>query len=815
MVHTLTGPVLPIITEVRVTDPSDCNLSNGQIAVFVQGGATFEYSFDGGASFGLSSVKSGLEESDGVQHVMVRNAGGGCHTIDAGKYRVTDHIVPVLGNQPIGIIINHINACGLMNGRIEISATTGDKDRVFFPQGSFAATTSNAAEDVINYQFSIDNGATWQASGIFTGLSAGTYQPIFRNSIPQPSITITTPNPPTAVLTKTSANCEASDGKIELEITDGLGQYQARIVQTGESFTSPELTPPHIFEFSNLKNQEPYTLIYESAAGNCTVSQTITLDGGAKPQNITVDVQRADCMTERGSITVSATSDSHPVQYRLNGGAWQSSGVFNNLSEGNYQVEVSNSDGSCAVDAGTHQVAQILRLNPSVHQMANPTDCNANNGGIGIWIDNHGLSFETSIDGGLTWHTDKTLFTDLDEGMYNVRARYTDGECESIAGDVTLTDPAAPEINYVYRQTPANCMNNGTIIIAPVSNSGFGSYEFSIDNGTTWGTTNEFLAVEGGTHYPSIRNRDATNTCKIDAAAITFAAASIPPAITNVSSTDPTSCVVNDGTITVTASEGIAPLEYSKDGGTTWQTSNVFSGLAGSDYDIYVASAGQQCPIQHGTVTLTIPPTVTMMHTVQQPVICVSERGSITMTASGGSGNYSYSIDGGTTEVGTAAFTDLSPGTYNIQVKDVTFGCTASATVTLNAVPALPTLNPSTSSHLSDCNANDGSISINATGGTGALQYRINSTGTWTTNPNFTNLAAGTYIIQVSNNDLSCPQTGETITLAEPPAPNFTSATPTQPTECTYEKGQITLAATGGINLLRYSIDGGTTVSIL
>ena len=66
------------------------------------------------------------------------------------------------------------------------------------------------------------------------------------------------------------------------------------------------------------------------------------------------------------------------------------------------------------------------------------------------------------------------------------------------------------------------------------------------------------------------------------------------------------------------------------------------------------------------------------------------------------------------------------------------------------------------------------------------------------------------YTIQVSNNDLSCPQTGETITLVRAaPAPTFTSATPTQATECTYEKGQIALAATGGISLLQYSVDGG------
>ena len=86
---------------------------------------------------------------------------------------------------------------------------------------------------------------------------------------------------------------------------------------------------------------------------------------------------------------------------------------------------------------------------------------------IGIWVDDAVGTYQTSIDGGLTWNTSKFIYLDLDKGVYNIRARYIDGECEIIYGDITLSDPAAPEINYVYRQAPANCMNDGTIIISP------------------------------------------------------------------------------------------------------------------------------------------------------------------------------------------------------------------------------------------------------------------------------------------------------------------------------------------------------------
>ena len=59
----------------------------------------------------------------------------------------------------------------------------------------------------------------------------------------------------------------------------------------------------------------------------------------------------------------------------------------------------------------------------------------------------------------------------------------------------------------------------------------------------------------------------------------------VAPIISAVTAANPTDCGVIDGSITITASGG-GPLQYSIDGGTTWQASDNFTGLQAATYEI-------------------------------------------------------------------------------------------------------------------------------------------------------------------------------------------------------------------------------------
>lgn len=136
-----------------------------------------------------------------------------------------------------------------------------------------------------------------------------------------------------------------------------------------------------------------------------------------------------------------------------------------------------------------------------------------------------------------------------------------------------------------------------------------------------------------------------------------------------------------------------------------------------------------------------------------------SPDGSITLTASGGTPPYQYSINGGTTYVSTNVFTGLAGGTYNAIVKDA-LNCTASQTIVLT--PA-NTVTQTVSKTDADCGTG-GTITITAGGGTPPYQYSINGGTTFQASNTFTGLAAGTYTVVTRNVATNCSAT-QTVTI--------------------------------------------------
>ena len=113
------------------------------------------------------------------------------------------------------------------------------------------------------------------------------------------------------------------------------------------------------------------------------------------------------------------------------------------------------------------------------------------------------------------------------------------------------------------------------------------------------------------------------------------------------------------GSITVTASGGTAPYSYSSNGGKTYQSSNVFSGLEAQAYTIIVKDANN-CVSNGQQVTISQPDSPVSFTTSQVNVLCNgAATGSITVTASGGTAPYSYSNNGGTSYQSSNVFNGL------------------------------------------------------------------------------------------------------------------------------------------------------------
>ncbi|MEN2490248.1 choice-of-anchor L domain-containing protein, partial [Flavobacterium sp. B11] len=141
-----------------------------------------------------------------------------------------------------------------------------------------------------------------------------------------------------------------------------------------------------------------------------------------------------------------------------------------------------------------------------------------------------------------------------------------------------------------------------------------------------------------------------------------------------------------------------------------------------------------------------------------------SATGSATVTASGGTANYTYSWNTSPVQTNATA-TNLSAGTYTVTVTD-SKGC--SNTKQISITEPTTSLAASTTQVNLTCNGGtNGSATVTATGGTGTYTYSWNTTPVQTS-ATASNLAAGTYTVIVKDANLC--QVTKTVTITGPTA---------------------------------------------
>jgi large repetitive protein len=270
-------------------------------------------------------------------------------------------------------------------------------------------------------------------------------------------------------------------------------------------------------------------------------------------------------------------------------------------------------------------------------------------------------------------------FTTLAAGTYTVTAK-DDAGCTSTKSFVVAAT-ACPTIvvTATVTNTSSPTSTNGAISASATGSTGL---TYSKD-GVNFQATGSFTALAVGSYTITVKD---VNGCTGSAI---FSVSSVAcPTITISSTTTPTAGpTATNGSISATASGGVAPYTYSKDG-TNFQASGTFSSLLAGNYTI-VAKDANSCLGSSATITVasTPCPTITLSANVVASDKCLNNNGSITAIASGSTG-YTYNLNGGTYQAG-ALFGSLATGSYTLGVKDAN-GCTTTSPVTVAVAVAGP-----------------------------------------------------------------------------------------------------------------------------
>ncbi|MEO5906522.1 MAG: SprB repeat-containing protein, partial [Saprospiraceae bacterium] len=186
--------------------------------------------------------------------------------------------------------------------------------------------------------------------------------------------------------------------------------------------------------------------------------------------------------------------------------------------------------------------------------------------------------------------------------------------------------------------------------------------------------------------------------------------------IDDVNIQDATCSGINDGSITILASGGVMPYEYSIDG-INFQSSNIFTDIAPGSYTVYVLDE-TGCIVSQ-TVIVGVGPGPSLAVIEIENAFCGIANGSIQVTATNGSTPYTYSLDGITYSL-SGLFSGLGAGDYQVYLIDAV-GCTDTipASIIASDAPAIDAMTITNSS----CGNSDGIITVEASGGFGLLEY--------------------------------------------------------------------------------------------
>ncbi|HKO76141.1 MAG TPA: SprB repeat-containing protein, partial [Flavobacterium sp.] len=784
-------PSSSLSATITATNPYCSQSNDGRISLIATGG-TAPYTYSIGNGYASSNIFNNL--SAGYYNVSVKDALGCLYTMVAAiieptilsmtavttnsttsadndgtitvnaaggvtpySYEITDNIgLPITSFQTstlftglksgsYGVKIRDANGCITFQTNIVINktnpllaTTTATPTTCLNSTGTITVSVSGG---VGPYQYSLDNGATYFSSNVFSNLAPGNYSITVRdieNTTTNVPATIADVKPVLISATLVSAvSCNgANNGSIKTTVIQAQAPYVYKLDNV-DFYDSNA-----VFTFNNLSAGEHTIQVIDN--NGCTSFVSITIP---EPTILNSTVAVND-----KTISINTTGGVPPYSYTLQDndtGATitgpQTSNVFTNLPTGVYSLQVIDSTICSLLKTGIN-ISNTNVLSASFSVL--PITCNNPSGMITVVATGGSGSYEYSLDNGVNY-TSSNVFTGLAPGTYNINVKDSQNTTTTVIATIS---PLQPLLADAVLTKTIDCLSNASINV--IASGGKKPYQYSFDNGLTYNANNTFTNINAGTYFVQVKD-------SLDCTVTTNSIVIVQPIPLYANFT------TTDGTITTIATGGIAPYSYvlTDNSGSTvipFQNSNIFTGLTNGSYGVEVRDA-TGCTYIKTDITIVNKPNSLLTTTAVTPTTCLNPTGTITVSVSGGVAPYQYSIDNGVNYITTNVFTSLTPGTYMIKVRDAENNITSIVAV-ITPVNT-PAISATVNSNVLCKGDNTGSITAVATGGQEPYTYSLDGITFNTTNV-FTNLRVGTFNITVKDTNGCTAAT--TIVLTEP-----------------------------------------------
>jgi len=584
------------------------------------------------------------------------------------------------------------------------------------------------------------------------------------------------------------SDCSGS-GYIDLNVYEGNPQAKAMFFNWSNSETTEDIY--------NLNVGWYYVTVTNSEGCFKVDSAFVPASPSITPQLSILSHQHVNCHAankNNGYIKVLATGTPPYYFSWSNGISGQSVDSIGNLTPGYYRVTVTDSDGgstSCENIIGF----EIINNTLAIEMQGNFTDCPYySNGSVypSILSGEYPFTYLWNYGG----QTTENLYN-LPIGMYSVTV--TDNVGCTAVGNFGVAPYYGIQESINITTEICNGQNNGAVRFTV--NSSYPPYDYMWSNGMQFlGVNDNFSEISGippGIYSVTVTDSSPYSyTCNEGFAWVELKEPSAIEVIVN--SNDLTCYNDNSGSISLVASGGYGFFTY------IWDHDPGLFGpdaaaLSAGSYN-YTVTDANGCTFED-FVILTEPAMLGIVSETFTDITCTTlNDGTVSVFASGGTGVLSYDIGAG--PVLSGDFIDLAPGSYTVTITDDNFCNTTSLTYTITDPPSW-SVSVYTSTDITCFGNDDGTVTVNATGGTGSLSYDL-GTGAFPSG-DFTMLAPGSYAVTVTDGN-GCTMELLPLTVSEPDQIVITSSTHTDVLCFGLNTGTISVSASGGMLPLSYDI---------
>lgn len=681
------------------------------------------------------------------------------------------------------------------------------------------------------YEFSINNGASWQNSNVFPITSVSSYDIQIRrqndtNGCVFPLLDIEVRNNTIdAVTIVNPITCNSTKGGIQVDIANASATYIYKISQGGSLINSSGPITNSTYTFPDLSAGIYDIEVTLASVSNCIWNATETVPGFISIQPNVVVTKNIDCTD--GIISITPTGGNAPFAYSLDNGTTYIPFTAGNqttvpiATAGTYSLKIKDASG-CEVDVNSVDVI----LEPEIVYSITPKNISCNgtdDGSVTVDMTNtQSYSITYSIDGGTIFQTSNT-FSNLSAGSYIIiiKKEKAGGSCDIISTAVDIIiSPTFTATSSVTQQI--DCTNGSATIAVNITTGGTSPFEYSL-NGIDFQTSSDLTGLGAGNY--TITVKDATGcTTTVDQ---TVNGGSNPSELTFINSG--IDCTTGTTDLQVTVQNGQAPFTYRITAPSIINSpGDTFNGLAPNTYTFEV-TADNGCKIIRN-YTISNPIQFTTNSLVQKNVSCAAigtADGTIEISVANFNTSFSVLIEdgmGADTGLGVANATSspitisaLPADTYTLKITDTSGPCEKIETVTV-AAPTSPLVIDSFVVGNMNC-GNAGSVTIEASGGWGSYRYSVQQPdNTFTpiqSNKLVTGLVqAGIHTINVIDIN-GCVLNTTTFDLLDQGGPSSTvDASASSYCYSTATKGELKIDVTEGEAPFFYSVNNGTPLPV-